>query len=206
MQLRYAFGYFSAPCPTLSVQPTCGPADDGSGARYALTVSGTGYGAPPPAVSNPSSNQAAFGFGVLPVHIELDGTEVPGSPATPGPDGTFSVLVTPARVKAGVHVLHAYVTTGDAPKPLVATNVTRNSTTQFTVPCANTQTTPTTPTTAPTTPDDRADHADDGAHDEDDHQDDPDDADDHHADRQRIGRDRADLPESGCGRQQPGRR
>jgi hypothetical protein len=152
VSLRYAFGYFSAPCPTLSVQPTCGPADDGSGARYALTVSGTNYGAPPPATANPLTNQAAFGFGALPVHIELDGVEVPGSPATPGDDGTFSVLVTPARVKAGAHVIHAYVTTGDAPKPLVAVNTTRESTAQFTVPCPNTQTTPTTPTTAPTTP------------------------------------------------------
>jgi hypothetical protein len=149
---RYAFGYFSAPCPTVSVQPTCGAADDGSGTRYALTVSGTGYGAPPPATANPLSAQAAFGFGALPVHIQLDGVEVPGSPATPAADGTFAVLVTPARVKAGPHVIRAYVTTADAPKPLAAVNTTRESTTQFTVPCPNTQTTPTTPTTAPTTP------------------------------------------------------
>ncbi len=149
--LVIGLGYFSAPCPTLSVQPTCGPADDGSGARYALTVSGTSYGPSPkragydpPPVTYP--NGAAF----LPVHIELDGVEVPGSPASPNADGTFSVLVTPGRVRPGVHTLHAFQTTGDVVTPRAPVTVSlRDATTTFTVPCAST--TPTTPTTPTTT-------------------------------------------------------
>jgi hypothetical protein len=154
----YAIGYFSVPCPTLTVQPTCGPADDGSGARYALTVSGTGYGAPPPAGGPRSSLPTPFGFTTLPVHIGSEGAEFAGSPVTPGADGSFSVLLTPGRARAGVHTIEAYVTTADAPdvRPKVAF---RNAYTQFTAPCPTTQTTPTTqtqtttstPTTAPTT-------------------------------------------------------
>jgi hypothetical protein len=159
----YAIGYFSVPCPTLTVQPTCGPADDGSGARYALTVTGTGYGAPPPATGPRSSMPTPFGFTTLPVHIGSEGAEFPGSPAYPNADGTFSVLLTPGRARAGVHTVEAYVTTADASdvQPKVAF---RRSYAQFTAPCPNTQTTPTatqtttqtttstsTPTTAPTT-------------------------------------------------------
>jgi hypothetical protein len=155
-ELVIGLGYFSVPCPTLSVQPTCGPADDGSGARYALTVSGANYG---PSPSRPGYNPPPVtypnGASYLPVHIELDGVEVPGSPSPPNADGTLSVLVTPGRVKPGVHTLHAFQTTGDvvSPRPSVIASL-RDATTTFTVPCASTTpTTPTTtatPTTAPT--------------------------------------------------------
>jgi hypothetical protein len=161
--LLYAVGYFSVPCPTITVQPTCGPADDGSGARYALTVTGTGYGAPPPLNGTRSQPGTPFYFTTLPVHIESEGGEFPGSPATVNADGTFSVLLTPGRARAGVHQVHAYVTTGDATdsranRPVVSF---RDAYAPFTAPCPTTpptptQTTPTktttsTPTTAPTT-------------------------------------------------------
>jgi hypothetical protein len=163
-RLRIGYGYFSVPCPTIAVQPTCGPADDGTGAHYALTITGTGFGPPPSAPGAAGSTQTyPLGGSYLPVHIELDGTEVPGSPAKVLPDGTIDVLVTPARVKPGVHTFHAYQTTGDyANESLIV--VFRDATTTFTVPCATTTTTPTTtatpttqttattaPTTAPTT-------------------------------------------------------
>jgi hypothetical protein len=155
--LVIGLGYFSVPCPTLAVQPTCGPADDGSGGRYTLTVSGTGYGPSParPGYTPPVVTYAN-GASYLPVHIELDGVEVPGSPGVPNPDGSISVLVTPGRVRAGTHTFHAFQTTGDVvtPRPPVVANV-RDATTTFTVPCATTTpTTPTTPTTTttPTTP------------------------------------------------------
>jgi hypothetical protein len=154
--LVIGLGYFSVPCPSLSVQPTCGPADDGSGARYALTVSGANYG---PSPSRPGYNPPPVtypnGASYLPVHIELDGVEVPGSPAPPNADGTLSALITPGRVKPGVHTLHVFQTTGDvvSPRPPVIASL-RDATTTFTVPCASTTlTTPTTtatPTTAPT--------------------------------------------------------
>jgi len=156
----YAVGYFSVPCPTISVQPTCGPADDGSGARYALTITGTGYGAPPPAGPR-AANQ--FGFDILPVHIGSEGAEFPGSPVTPKADGTFSVLLTPGRARAGTHTIEAYVTTADVPDFRVKV-IFREAYTSFTAPCPSTttttttqttqttQTTPTTQTTAPTTP------------------------------------------------------
>jgi hypothetical protein len=158
--LVIGLGYFAVPCPTVSVSPTCGPADDGSGARYALTVSGTYYG-PNPKRPGDSSPPATYPNGgvFLPVHIELDGVEVPGSPAAPDADGRFSVLVTPGRLKAGGHTLHSFQTSGDVitPKVPVIENL-RDATATFTVPCAVTPTTPTTqttpataPTTAPTT-------------------------------------------------------
>jgi hypothetical protein len=153
-------GYFAAPCPSVTVTPTCGPVDDGSGARYALTVAGTDYG-PNPKRAGDTSTPATYPNGgvFLPVHIELDGVEVPGSPAPPNADGTFSVLITPGRLKAGVHTLHSFQTSGDVltPKVPVVENL-RDATATFTVPCAGTTTTPTqttpttTPTTAPTTP------------------------------------------------------
>ena len=158
VRTRFGYGYFSVPCPTIAVQPTCGPADDGSGAHYALTISGTGYGPP----SDASPGQTYPGGGAyLPVHIDLDGTEVPGSPAKVLPDGTIQVLVTPARAKSGTHTFYAYQTTGDYSNSSL-TVVFRDATTTFTVPCATTTTTtttttktttttPTTATTAPTT-------------------------------------------------------
>jgi hypothetical protein len=154
---RGAYGVFSVPCPTLNVQPTCGPADDGSGAHYALTVSGANYG-PPPTVPGSTPPTYPLGGAFFPVHIELDGTEVPGSPAKVNADGTFSVLVTPSRAKPGTHTFHAYQTNADGNgRPAIVTF--RDNTTTFTVPCPTTQTTPTTqstptqttPTTAPTT-------------------------------------------------------
>jgi hypothetical protein len=157
----FGVGYFSVPCPTLSVQPTCGPADDGSGARYALTITGTGYGAPPPATTTRAASPSPFQFTILPVHIGSEGVEFAGSPATPNADGTFSVLVTPGRARAGVHTIEAYVTTLDAPDVRVKVSF-RESYAEFTAPCpttpqttptqtTRTQTTPSTPTTAPTT-------------------------------------------------------
>jgi hypothetical protein len=142
--LRSAVGYVSVPCPTLSAQPTCGPADDGSGGHYALTLAGTGYGPTP------------GGGSALPVHIQLDGTEVPGSPAQVASDGTISVLVTPAYAAAGSHVLRAYQTTADQQSPVVPVEL-REATTTFTTPCATTtstqtQTAPTTPTAPATVP------------------------------------------------------
>ena len=80
-RLRGAYGVFSVPCPTLNVQPTCGPADDGSGAHYALTISGANYGPPPPVPNAGPPPTYPLGGAFFPVHIELDGTEVPGSPA-----------------------------------------------------------------------------------------------------------------------------
>jgi hypothetical protein len=163
--LHYGLGYFSVPCPTAAVQPTCGPADDGSGAHYALGVSGTGYG-PPPTAPGAAPPTYPLGGAFLPVHIELDGVEVPGSPTKVNPDGTFTALVTPARVKPGVHTIHTYQTTADAVRPPTVVRF-RNVYVPFTVPCATTTTTttqttvtktttpttaPTTPTTAPTTP------------------------------------------------------
>jgi hypothetical protein len=155
---RIGYGYLSVPCPTIAVQPTCGPADDGTGAHYALTITGTGFGPPPRAPGDDSTPPTyALGGAYLPVHIELDGTEVPGSPAKVLPDGTIQVLVTPSRVKPGIHTFHAYQTTGDyANESLIV--VFRDATTTFTVPCATTTTTqtttatPTTQTTATTAP------------------------------------------------------
>jgi hypothetical protein len=156
--LRYGLGYFSVPCPTAAVQPTCGPADDGSGAHYALSVSGTNYG-PPPGKPGAAPPTYPLGGAFLPVHIELDGVEVPGSPTKVNADGTFAALVTPGRVKAGVHTIHTYQTTADAVRPPIVVKF-RNVSIPFTVPCATTTTTTqtttatrtTTPTTAPTTP------------------------------------------------------
>jgi hypothetical protein len=140
--LRNAVGYFSIPCPTLNVQPTCGPADDGSGGHYALTLTGTGYGSAPPTTATPPTSSP------LPVHVTLDGTEVPGSPVQVASDGTISALVTPADVAAGSHVLRAYQTTADQQSPLVSVEL-REATAAFTTPCPTTTTT--TQTQAPPT-------------------------------------------------------
>jgi hypothetical protein len=149
--LRSAVGYFSVPCPTLSVQPTCGPADDGSGAHYALTLSGTGYGPSPPTTAAPSTTATTpTGASALPVHIQLDGTEVPGSPAQVAADGTISVLVTPAYVPAGSHTLRAFQTTADEQQPLVPVEL-REAKTTFTTPCATTTQTQTQTATQTTT-------------------------------------------------------
>jgi hypothetical protein len=83
----------------------------------------------------------------LPVHVTLDGTEVPGSPVQVAGDGTISALVTPAYVAAGSHVLRAYQTTGDQQSPVVSVEL-REATTAFTTPCPATTTT--TQTQAPT--------------------------------------------------------
>ena len=96
-----------------------------------------------------------LGGAFFPVHIELDGTEVPGSPAKVNADGTFSVLVTPVRAKPGTHTFHAYQTNADGNgRPAIVTF--RDVTTPFTVPCP---TTPTTPTDAEHAD---AEHTDDG--------------------------------------------
>ena len=135
-----AGGYFSVPCPTITVTPTCGPADDGSSSRYALTITGTGWGPPPDSLRS-ASGSGGLGFGILPVHLGGDGGDFPGSPVTPNADGTFSVLVTPPRTQAGVHQIHAYSTTADAPNKIAITVNVRDAYTPFTVPCPVTTTT-----------------------------------------------------------------
>jgi hypothetical protein len=150
--------FFTSPCPTISVQPTCGPVDDGSAAHYALVVTGTGF------FPTEGYASSSVGFTNLPIHIGSGTTEFPGSPVTPNPDGTFSALLTPARAPAGTFQIYAYQTTGDV-QGLFPVQHVRDAETPFTAPCpvtttttttqpatTTTQTTTATPTTAPTQP------------------------------------------------------
>ena len=154
------------PCPTLTVQPTCGPADDGSGARYALTVSGTGYGPPParPRYTPPRSpTRTARRY--LPVHIELDGAEVPGSPGDPERRRHFSVLVTPGAGRRPARTRPRLPDDGGRRHAAIAGDRERARRDDARSPFRRARTTPTTPTTPTTTPTTADDGADDGADD-----------------------------------------
>jgi hypothetical protein len=139
-----ARAFFTTPCPTISVQPTCGPAADGSSSRYALVVTGTGF--------YPTEGYASssVGFTNLPIHIGVGNYEFPGSPVTPNPDGTFSALLTPVRSPAGTSQIYADQTTADV-KGLYPAQHVRDAFTTFTAPCPVTTTTTTTTTQATTT-------------------------------------------------------